>query len=102
MSLLSKSKILFLQNQKHVSKNYEYKLRSTIKKKLANLLDNEIPLLSKLFPDLTEFGKNCGQNKENRHPTEFGKAAINETITNNLDKVNKNYSIFIKTYDNIT
>jgi hypothetical protein len=59
MSLLSKSEIQYLQGQKQVSRSYEYKLRSMINKKVANLLDKEIPLLSKLFPDvgLTDFGK---------------------------------------------
>ncbi len=59
MSLLSKSEIQYLQGQKQVSKSYEYKLRSTIKKKAANLLHKEIPLLSYLFTnlDLTDFGK---------------------------------------------
>ena len=59
MSLLSKSEVLFLQGQKKVSKSYEYKLKSIIKKKVFNLLDNEIPMLSSFFPklNLTEFGK---------------------------------------------
>ncbi len=49
----------FLQDQKQVSKSYDYKLKSIIKKKLSNLLDNEIPLLSKLFsiPDHTKISK---------------------------------------------
>ena len=59
MSLLSKSEIQYLQGQKQVSKSYGYKLKSVIKKKVANLRDNEIPLLSKLFPNpnLTEISK---------------------------------------------
>ena len=52
MSLLSKSEALFLQGQKKVSKPYEYKLKSVIKKKLSKLLDKELPLLSSLFPNL--------------------------------------------------
>ncbi len=59
MSLLSKSEIQFLQGQKKVSKSYEYKLKSILKKKLAKLVDNELPLLSSLSSnlDLTKFGK---------------------------------------------
>jgi hypothetical protein len=49
MSLLSKSEIQFLQGQKQVSKSYEYKLKSIIKKKLSLLVDKELPLLAKLF-----------------------------------------------------
>ncbi len=60
MSLLSKSEVLFLQGQKKVSKSYEYKLKSIIKKKVSNHLDKEIPILSSFFPklNLTESGKN--------------------------------------------
>lgn len=62
MSLLSKSEILFLQGQKQVSKSYEYKLKSVIRKKIAHLLDKDVPLLSTLFPklNLTGFGKEEG------------------------------------------
>ncbi len=59
MSLLSKSEIQFLQGQKIVSKSYEYKLKSVIKRKISTLLEKELPLLSQLFPnlDLTKNGK---------------------------------------------
>ena len=59
MSLLSKSEVQFLQGQKVVSKSYEYKLKSVIKKKLATFVDKELPLLNSLFRDLnlTEFSK---------------------------------------------
>ena len=62
MSLLSKSEIPYLQGQKQVSKPYEYKLKSVIRKKMAHLLDKELPLLSTLFPKLniTGFGKGEG------------------------------------------
>jgi hypothetical protein len=52
MSLLSKAEVQFLQGQKQVSKSYEYKLKSIIKKKISLLVDKELPLLAKLF---TEF-----------------------------------------------
>ena len=42
MSLLSKSEIQYLQGQKQVSGSYEHKLRSIIKKKVANLIAKEI------------------------------------------------------------
>jgi hypothetical protein len=102
MPLLSNSEILFLQGQKQVSKSYEYKLKSIIKKKLANLLDNEIPLLAKSFPDLTEFGKNCSQDKGKIHLTEFGMAGVNKIITNNVDNVDENYNNPVKIPNKIT
>ncbi len=46
MSLLSKSEIQYLQGQKQVSKSYEYKLKSIVKKKVSAFLQNELPLLS--------------------------------------------------------
>jgi hypothetical protein len=52
MSLLSKSETQFLQGQKQVSKSYEYKLKSIIKRKISTLLEKELPLLSELFPNL--------------------------------------------------
>lgn len=59
MSLLSKSEIQFLKGQKQVSKSYNYKLKSVLKKKISNLLENEIPLLLNVFPEvnLTKFSK---------------------------------------------
>ena len=47
--LLSKAEIPFLKDQKQVSKLYEYKLKSIIRKKVANLLTKGIPTLSHLF-----------------------------------------------------
>ena len=59
MSLLSKSEIQFLQFQKQVSKSYEYKLKSIIKRKISTLVGKELPPLSQLFPklDLTKNSK---------------------------------------------
>jgi hypothetical protein len=57
MSLLSKSEVHFLQGQKPVSKSYEYKLKSIIKKKIITLLEKELPLLSQLFPKLSNLTK---------------------------------------------
>ncbi len=96
MSLLSKSDIQYLQGKKQVSRSYEYKLRSIIKKKVANLMDKEIPLLSSLFPnpDLTEFGKICNDNISDYHLTEISKTTSNmhnnTTISNpNTQKLYK-------------
>jgi hypothetical protein len=52
LAILSKTELLFLQGQKKVSKSYEYKLKSVIRKKLSKLVDKEIPLISSLFPTL--------------------------------------------------
>ncbi len=38
MSLLSKSEIQYLQGQKKVSRSYECKLRSIIKKNIVNII----------------------------------------------------------------
>ena len=59
MSLLSKAETQFLNGKRQVSKSYEYKLKSIIKKKLSHLIDQEIPLISQLFHnlDFTKFTK---------------------------------------------
>jgi hypothetical protein len=64
MPLRSKAEVQFLQRQKVVSKSYEYKLKSIIKKRLANLMEKELPLLSYIFPNLnlTEISKNHTDN----------------------------------------
>ena len=48
--MLSKAEILYLQGQKQVSQSYERKLKCLIRKKL-DVLQKELPLLSKLFGD---------------------------------------------------
>ena len=48
--MLSKAEILYLQGQKIVSMSYERKLKCLIRKKL-DVLQKELPLLSKLFCD---------------------------------------------------
>jgi hypothetical protein len=60
MYLLSKSEVQFLQGNKHISKEYEYKLKSQIKKNVERLLDKDLKLLSSMFPyllDPTKFSK---------------------------------------------
>ncbi|MDX1372006.1 MAG: hypothetical protein R3321_06025 [Nitrososphaeraceae archaeon] len=46
-SLLTKSEFDFLNNKRHkiISKNFEYKMRSNIKKKIGIFLEKELPLL---------------------------------------------------------
>ena len=90
MSLLSKSEILYLQGHKQVSKSYNYKLRSIIKKKVANLMDKEIPLLSSLFPDLdlTEFGKMSDEGRE-KDLTEISKVEHRKQLSTVLTKISK-------------
>ena len=88
MSLLSKAEIQYLQGQKQISRSYEYKLKSIIKKKVANLIGKEIPLLSTLFPslDLTGNGKTCNNNTSDNHLTKNSKAVTNiknENISTN-------------------
>ncbi len=79
MSLLSRSEIQFLQGQKQVSKSYEYKIKSVMKRKLANLLDKELPLLSLLFPNLnlTKFSKISHNNQGDVFLTESSKTSNN-------------------------
>ena len=78
MSLLSKSEFQFLQGQKQVSKSYEYKLNSTLKKKLAILMEKELPLLSSLFPnlELTKFSKIVDTDKCQSNLTKNSKITI--------------------------
>ncbi len=90
MSLLSKSEIQFLKGQKQVSKSYEYKLKSILKKKLANLLGKDLPLLSSMFPDsnLTNNSKIIS-NDTSTNLTKFSKI---KTLDNNIVKTTKNYN----------
>ena len=43
--MLSKAEILYLQGQKQVSKSFEYKIKHSIKRKVASFLNTELPLL---------------------------------------------------------
>jgi hypothetical protein len=84
LSLLSKSEIQFLQGQKQVSKSYEYKLRSILSKKIATLLNKELPLLNSLFPhllDLTKISKNNSNDAGIDH-TKNSKTTNNSNIAN--------------------
>lgn len=60
-ALLTKSEIDWLEgNNAKLSKSYEYKMRSNIKKKLRIFVDLELPLIQKsgiISDDLTVFGK---------------------------------------------
>lgn len=98
MSLLSKSEIQFLQGQKHVSKSYEYKLKSIIKKKTSTLMNKELPLLFKLFPDynLTITSKKI-ENETHNNLTKFSKISNRKSLTN-LTKFSKK---FLDSHSNI-
>ena len=48
--MLSKAEVQYLQGQKQVSQSYERKLNCLIRKKIE-VLQMELPLLSKLFAD---------------------------------------------------
>ena len=84
LSLLSKAEVQFLQGQKVVSRSYEYKLKSIIKKKVDNLIDQELPLLGSLFPtlDLTKFSKDQNKVKELDDHTKISKVATKVYHTN--------------------
>jgi hypothetical protein len=43
--LLNKSELEYLLNNKLISKSFEYKIKSTIKKKIEKFLNFELPLL---------------------------------------------------------
>ena len=43
--MLSKTEIQYLEGKKQFSKSFEYKLKHSIKKKVALFADNELPLL---------------------------------------------------------
>ena len=67
----------WLAGSKNISKTYEYKMKSTIRKKLDTLFNTELPLIqnSGLFPrNLTAFGKNL---------TAFGKNLTASSMVHN-------------------
>ena len=95
MSLLSKAEIQFLQGQKTISKSYEYKLKSIIKKKLSILVDKELPLLSSLLPNLhlTKISK-INENSQYRSlHTKSGKIGRNQYSS-------LKHSLFCKNFNN--
>ena len=67
MPILSKSEIQFLEDKKPVSKSYEYKLKSILKKKVAHLLDKDLLLISSLFPHLLTLTKNSKEEGLSSH-----------------------------------
>ena len=100
MSLLSKAEIQYLQGQKAVSKSYEYKLKSIIKKKLGNLMDKELPLLSFLFPNLdltkiskiqnTELGSNNLTKISNPNISLIGASEFSSASDNHHENISRN------------
>jgi hypothetical protein len=98
MSLLSKAEVQFLQGQKRVSKSYEYKLTSIIKKKLSLLVDKELPLLVKLLTefdfDVTlKYNDNHNSSVPSRDLTKNSKVSRHESfkIGNGLTKISKKF-----------
>ncbi len=103
MSLLSKAEIQYLQSQKQISKSYEYKIKSIIKKKLANLVDKELPLLSSLLlnsHDLTKFSKMGDKDDISSNLTDFSKAHQRNTNISNLPKIARRSNHVRTLYDN--
>jgi hypothetical protein len=96
MSLLSKSEIQFLKCQKRVSKSYEYKLKSTLKKKLSNLLDKDLPLLSSLFPNLLDLTKFSKKQVSSGNLTKNSKTLVDHTIQNNPPRIANHENISTK------
>ena len=99
MSLLSKSEIQFLQVQKRVSKSYEYKLNSTLKKKLSSLLDKDLPFLSLLFPnqlDLTKFSKKQDFDFASGNLTKNSKMLVDHNIQNKPPTVDNHQNATVK------
>ena len=95
MPLLSKAELQFLQGQKQVSKSYEYKLKSIIRKNLSNLLHNELPLLESIqeSPILTKFSKifstDSSQSNSN-NLTKFSKIDIKNHYSNDYRRREEN------------
>ena len=86
MSLLSKTEIQYLQGRKNVSKSYEYKLKSIIKRKLFNFIGQELPLLSSIYEgiDLTKFSKILDNKKGLSDLTKNSKIS-SPTLSHNQD-----------------
>jgi hypothetical protein len=65
LSLLTKTEIDWLSGKAHLSKSYEYKIKSIIKSKLRALYEFELPLIleSGLFPEAANLAmfKNCNE-----------------------------------------
>ena len=98
MSLLSKSEIQFLEGSKEVSKSYEYKLKSIIKKKLSLLVDKELPLLAKLFTEFdfsvtSKYNDNHDSSVLSRDLTKISKMSRPESVKigNSLTKSSKKF-----------
>lgn len=95
ISLLSKAEIQFLNGKIQVSKSYEHKLKSIFKKKLSLLIDQEIPRISQLFPnlDLTKFSKVLDANDRAADLTKNSKNNSNDIdtdLTKNSKTANNN------------
>lgn len=81
--------------------SYEYNLKSIIKRKLVILIDQDLPLVTALFPnlDLTKFSKNqpdnhpdtdLAENSKNLKITSLANLSIN--LLNNVNSRTPNYN----------
>ena len=93
--MLSNAEVLYLQGRKPVSDSYEYKLRSILRKKIANFLNKELPLLTSLFPDL-DLTKNSKNNSDcpSTNLTKFSKmqntSKESDTLIENSKSIGEN------------
>ncbi len=96
--MLSKAEVLYLQGEKQVSDSYEYKLKSIFRKKIANFLDKELPLLTSLFPDLnlTKISKKQDFDLASENLTKNSKMFVDHNIQNNPPKFQNQQNAAVK------
>ena len=76
--MLSKAELLYLQGQKQISKSYERKLKCLIRKKIE-VLQKELPLLSKLFRNGVSSFVDISTTTELEAPIAKDKRSLKET-----------------------
>src|ERR671921_1122726 len=80
-SLLTKTEIDWLSGKTHLSKSYEYKIRSIIKSKLKALSEYELPLIlnSGLFPEAANLAIFKNHNKAiSKTSSDYSNVSIKE------------------------
>jgi hypothetical protein len=81
-SLLTKTEIDWLSGKAHLSKTYEYKIKSTIKSKLKALSEFELPLIlnSGLFPEAANLAlfKNHDEAIRSKSSSDYSNLSIKE------------------------
>jgi hypothetical protein len=87
-ALLTKTETKWLLDKVDISKGYEYRIKSDIKKKLKVFTDLEIPLLIKkgiiANTDLSVFTQNLRTNPQNRVDKISQLTSINENRAQNM------------------